>query len=306
MSAVLFLGDFNVDLIMDGLEAAPAPDRETGCASFTMVMGASTCIAATAFSRLGGFATVCSLSGDDEFGAFMRSRLAEAGVLTDLVGRHAAVGTGVTVNLVREGRRTQVTYPGAMGLFAAGDVPPVFTRELAHVHVSGVYQLAGLRPGLSDLLGRAAAAGATTSLDCQWDPAEKWAGIDQWLPRVDWLFVNEEEARSMTGAADASAALTALAARTRCPVVKAGAEGAWVMVDGVPVRVTARQVTVVDSIGAGDTFDASFLFALLDKGMSLQDAARFANAAAARSCTFRGGTEAASTFQDVLTFMETP
>jgi ribokinase len=305
MSSVVFLGDFNVDLILDGLEADPAPDREIGCASFDIVMGASSCIAAAAFARLGGLAAVCGLSGDDEFGGFMRARLAEAGVYTELVGRHPELKTGVTVNLVQGLSRSQVTYPGAMGAFSAAHVPDALYAELAHLHVSGMYQLRALLPHLAAIVKRAAESGATISMDCQWDPSERWEHLDEWLPFVDWLVVNEQEARSMTGRPAPAEALLSLASRTRCPVVKAGDAGSWVVVDGKAVLVPAFRVTVVDTIGAGDNYDAAFLFALLEKGMTLHDAARFASAAAARSCTFRGGTDARSTFQDVLRFMET-
>ena len=304
MSSAVFLGDFNVDLIMDGLDAEPAPDREVGCSSFSMVMGASACIAAAAFARLGGLASVCSVSGEDEFGGFMRAQLAEAGVYTELVARHPRARTGVTVNIVQRGGRAQVTYPGAMGLFALEHVSQGLFDELAHLHVSGVYQLHALRPSQGRILERAAAAGATLSLDCQWDATRRWEGLDTWLPLVDWLLVNEEEACSMTGTRDASAAIVALSARTRCPVVKAGAAGCWIVVDGTAVPVPGFPANVVDTIGAGDNFDAAFLFALLEKGAPLREAARHANAAAARSCTFRGGTEARTTWQDVLRFME--
>ncbi len=304
-SKVVFLGDFNVDLIMDGLSGLPEPDREIGCTGFEIAIGASSCITAAAYAGLGGRASVCGMSGNDELGAFMRARLTEAGATTDLVVKSAGVGTGITVNLVQGKGRIQVTYPGAMGELAAAHVPAAAFDGLRHLHVSGVYQMASLLPDVDGLLSRAADAGASTSLDCQWDPTEHWDRLDGWLARVDWLFVNEQEARSMTGESGPEQALRALALRTRCPVLKAGPAGAWVMDgEGRSVNVPALRVTVVDTIGAGDNFDAGFLFAALEKARGPADAARFANAAAARSCTFRGGTAAHSTYQDVIRFME--
>jgi ribokinase len=301
---VVFLGDLNVDMIMDGLQGVPTPDHEIGCSSFDIVMGASCCIAAAAYARLGGAASVCGLSGTDDLGAFMRARLAEAGVKTGLVSRDPARKTGVTVNLVQENGRSQVTFPGAMGAFSTAHIPAGLFRRARHLHIAGVYQALSLIPDIASVLARAADAGATTSLDCQWDPTERWENLDAWLPRVDWLFVNEQEARSMTGEAEPQRALRALAARTRRPVLKAGSAGAWVMDGNGELHVPGQAVTVVDTIGAGDTFDAGFLFAVIEKDMETGPAARFANAAAARSCTFRGGTAAASTFQDVIRFME--
>jgi len=304
MNRVVFLGDFNVDLIMDGLEVPPVEDHEIGCSSFDIVMGSSSCIAAAAYARLGGSASVCGLCGADEFGAFMRARLSEAGVRTGLVLGAEALKTGVTVNLVRGRGRSQVTYPGAMGAFSAAHVPGRMFASLRHLHVSGVYQARSLLPDVAGILGRAADAGATLSLDCQWDPTERWENLDTWLPRVDWLFVNEQEARSMTGHAEPADQLRALASRTRRPVLKAGPAGAWIVDAGRERHVPGFVVQVVDAIGAGDNFDAALLYAVIEKAMDLPAAARFANAAAARSCTFRGGTDARSTYRDVIHFME--
>jgi sugar/nucleoside kinase (ribokinase family) len=152
------------------------------------------------------------------------------------------------------------------------------------------------------LLARAAERGATCSLDCQWDPSGRWHHLDDWLPRIDWLFANAEEARSMTR--PSADALRALADRTRCPVIKNGPAGASVIADGRRLDVPASPVDVVDTIGAGDNFDAGFLYAVVELGMALPDAVRAANAAAGRSCAFRGGTRARTTWRDVLSFME--
>jgi ribokinase len=308
MKKVVFLGDVNVDIIMDGLDGDPVADREVGAASFDVVMGASSCITAAAYAGLGGEAWACGLRGDDEFGRLMTGFLRAAGVRTDYVRAAAAEKTGVTVNLVRGAARYQVTHPGAMGAFSLPDIPDAVFAGLRHLHVSGIYQLGGLRPHVTEILARAEAAGATTSLDCQWDPTERWEGLDDWLPHTGWLFVNAQEALSMTrreGAADVHGGLRALARRTRCPVVKAGGQGALALVNGEEVAAPAAAVTVVDTIGAGDNFDAGFLFASIEKDMPLRDGLRFANAAGGRSCTFRGGTGARSTWRDIQRFMET-
>jgi len=302
MKKVVFAGDFNVDLIMDGLEATPVPDHEVGCTSFDLVMGSTTCITATAYACLGGGAWFGGLSGRDDFGRFMLEGLRSAGVHTEMVRIDPDLKTGLTVNLVKDRERIQVTYAGSMGLFRLEDIPDALLDGMAHLHLSGIYQAHALLPRITELLERAAARGATCSLDCQWDPGERWEHLDEWLPRLDWLFANSQEARSMThGAPDP---VRALAARTRCPVIKNGADGASVMVDGRRLDLPATRVEVVDTIGAGDNFDAGFLYAVLERGMTTAEAARVGNAAAARSCTFRGGTQARSTWQQVRDFMD--
>ena len=61
---------------------------------------------------------------------------------------------------------------------------------------------------------------------------------------------------------------------------------------------------VVDTTGAGDSFDAGFLYATLEKGMGFIQAVEFANLVASRSCKFVGGVNARSTYDDILRFKE--
>ena len=303
MYKVLFIGDINVDVIMGGMESPPLIDREVPCRTFDVVMGASTVLCACAYASLGGEAWIAGLAGEDDYGEFMLRGLRGFGVHTDYVERTRAVRTGVTVNLVYGSSRTQVTYPGTIAEFEATRIDAGVLRGFQHVHFGGVYLQYRLLPRIAGLLETARGLGLTSSLDPQWDSAERWEHMDSWLPLLDYLFVNDDEARSISGAASAEEACRRLASRTACPVVKAGADGAYVPEGEASRRVPARHVEVVDTTGAGDNFDAAFLFASLEKGMDRVEAAGFANAAAARACTFVGGTAARSSYRDVLEFM---
>ncbi|HVP19075.1 MAG TPA: carbohydrate kinase family protein [Spirochaetia bacterium] len=303
MKKVVFLGDFNVDIILDELETMPVADREVRCRSFDLAMGSSACIAACVYSCLGGSSWFCGLAGEDYFGDFLLDGLRAKGVRADDVVRDPRVRTGVTINLVKGSTRSQVTYPGAMAAFGIAHVGDKVFRGLHHLHVSGVFQADAMLPDLSRIIERARAVGATVSLDCQWDQTERWQRLDEWIGQVDWFFANSDEACSMTGRVDPESALAALASRTGCPVVKIGALGALAFLGGATVAVPAPAVRVVDTVGAGDNFDAGFLFARLEKGLDNLESIRFANGVAARSCMFRGGTGACSTAGQIEAFL---
>ena len=115
MKRVLFLGEINVDLILGGLESFPIPDREVACVSFEKTIGSSTAICACAYSSLGGDTYFLGLAGKDEYGDFMINGMEDFGINTSLVKRTSRIGTGVTVNLIHDKNRTQVTYPGTIG-----------------------------------------------------------------------------------------------------------------------------------------------------------------------------------------------
>ena len=168
--------------------------------------------------------------------------------------------TGLTVHVLGDGDRAMITSRGALDELEASAVPAGLVAASRHVHAASFYLQPRLTPGLRGLFEAAHAAGATTSLDLNWDPAERWqGGLAEVLPAVDILFVNAAEAAGVSGASDPAVAATVLAARGPLPVVKLGAGGA-LLHDGCRlVHVNAPVASVVDSVGAGDSFDAGFL-----------------------------------------------
>jgi len=298
---VLFAGDANVDLILSGLASPPAEDREVFCRGFETTLGGSTAIAAAAYARLGGKAEFCGLVGKDEYGELVRSRLAEAGAGISMLRASRESGTGVTVNLARASTRTQITYPGTLAIMDESAAALGRLGRCAHLHISGAYGTPRFLPRIAELLRAARGAGLSTSLDTQWDPSELWPGLDEWLPLLSYLFVNEDEAASIArllggkgGAGsrekrDAAENWRVLAGRTACPIVKLGARGAY----AGGKAYAPLEVEVVDATGAGDTFAAGFIFATVEEGKGLDEAMSFAQAAGALACTYAGGASAA-------------
>lgn len=304
MRSVLFIGDINVDLILGGLESPPLLDREVTCSSFLVTMGSTAVITAANYSGLGGSSAVAGLAGRDDYGNFMIESMKKRGIDTSLVQLTSEAKTGVTVNLIYGETRTQITYPGTIAAFADTSEIEAALDHFCHFHFSGVYQQHGLRPKITRLLDRIHEAGATASLDPQWDPGERWEQLGEWLPRLDYLFVNADEARSITGETDALGAALKLAKSTRCPICKLGASGAAAIEAGVELRVPGFRVPVVDTTGAGDAFAAGFLFARLEKNLAIGDALRVGNAVAARNCMDAGGVNECPRYEEILRFME--
>jgi sugar/nucleoside kinase (ribokinase family) len=297
--SVLFAGDANIDFQMTGLRSLPVTDREVLCDGFTTAIGGSTTIAAAAYAALGGRAAFCGTIGGDENGRILERMLRSAGVDLSLLRITGERATGVTVNLVHGATRTQVTFPGTLPLV---DETDAIIRELgrfSHVHISGVYTLDRFLPRIREVLQRAVKRGITCSLDTQWDSSLQWRHLDEWLPLLSWLFVNEDEARAITGQARMEDAHAALSALTACPIVKRGAAGVFARGRGYP----GFPAEVRDTTGAGDTFAAAFLFAVKEKGMGFDEAIRFGCAAGALCCAFEGGVSPALTFDRVNAFM---
>jgi len=299
---VLFCGDVNTDLILASLDGPLSLDREVVANQFALVLGSSAAIAASAHARLGGKTLFSGLGGDDAYGHLVQESLAEAGVGTDYLVLDPSLRTGLTLNLVQAQGRFQVTYPGAIPRFAPDPVTLTADPRIAHVHCAGIYLQTEFFPRLPEFLTAMTEAGISTSVDPQWDGSGRWDGLESWLPRVGTLFCNEEEAQALARIADPRKALERLA--TICPtvVMKRGSQGAEVRTPEGHWSVPGYRVVVQDSIGAGDNFAAAWIFGTRTLGLEAEAALAFANAAAARSCTFPGGTAAQSTAADVQRF----
>jgi sugar/nucleoside kinase (ribokinase family) len=218
------------------------------------------------------------------------------------VVRDSTVRTGITISLTYAQNRALVTYMGSIAALRPTDIQTSILNEYDHLRVGSYFLQEGLQPGLHDLFDVTHRTGLTTSLDTGWDPEERWGGVKflDVLALVDIFFPNEGEACAITGADDAELALRELGQRSRIVVVKQGAEGAMALHDGEIVRSPGFNVDVADTSGAGDSFDAGFLFAHMVQGQPLEDALRFANACGALSATGYGGTAAQPTLQQVL------
>ena len=302
---IVALGDLNCDLILVELENPPVPNQEILAQSYNLTLGGSTGIFAAVSGGLGAKVGFVGLLGRDYFGDFLHARLAEYGVDTGGIRRDRDILTGLTVSLVREGERALVTVLGSIAGLRPEDLPWDYIRQGRHLHLASYYLQNSLRPEIGGILAAAHQAGMTTSLDPGWDPREEWdwPAVAALLPDVDIFLPNETEALHLIGTADINAALAAmLAAGAGIVAVKQGAEGAIAGRGAERVKAPPLRINVVDTTGAGDSFDAGFVHAYL-QGNDLASCLEFANAAGALAACRVGGADGAPTADDVISFM---
>lgn len=304
---LLVLGDCNPDLVLRGPDVEPAFGQvERLVDSADLVVGGSGAIVACGAARLGLRTAFAGVVGDDVFGRFMLDALAARGVDTGGVVVSPHEQTGVTVVLARPGDRGMLTFPGAIGALRADAVDADLLGSARHVHVASYFLQTALTPGLPDLFGSVRANGASTSIDPNWDPAERWNGdLKEVLRLTDVFLPNAEEATRITGAADPSAAAAELSADVRLTAVKLGRDGALAAASG-GVRIQAaapEDIEPVDTTGAGDSFDAGLLTGLLN-GWSHERALALACACGALSTRAAGGTAAQPTLAEALELVE--
>ncbi|MEW1720070.1 carbohydrate kinase family protein [Streptomyces sp. NPDC093109] len=308
---LLVIGDANPDIVLGPLDGQlPFGQREQLVDTGLLTLGGSAAIMACGAARLGLKVALAGRIGDDEAGRFVHAALRDRGVDTTALRLDPALPTPLTVMITRaDGDRTILTSPGTLAATGPDDVPEALLTGARHVHAASFFLLPRLAAALPGLLGTARAAGATTSLDTNDDPAGRWsaAGIGAVLPVVDHLLPNAREARALARslAADPGAgtslaeAAALLAARGPLVVVKDGADGALLHDGRAPLRTPGIPVTPLDSVGAGDSFDAGFVAATL-RGLSRADSLELAAACGALSTRAHGGTTAQPTWDEAL------
>jgi sugar/nucleoside kinase (ribokinase family) len=297
---VLVLGEINVDLILTANEITPVPGQERLVDDMALTMGSSSVIFACGAARLGLRVAFCGIVGDDELGQFMLRGMTARGIDVTPVTVDPAFKTGITVSLSTPVDRAMLTYAGSIAALTAEHVDRVLVRNARHVHISSFYLQDGLRKGLPDLLARAREYGLTVSLDTGYDPREAWNGsLQETLAQVDVLMPNEIEAAAISGAADREAALSALARQVPVVAIKLGAEGAVAQQGKNVVHAAPPAVEVKDTTGAGDSFDAGFVYGSL-AGWPLERTLRLACACGALATRVPGGTNGQPTLAEAL------
>ena len=290
---LLLIGDCNPDVLVLGDDVTPAFGQEEKLVdTMALVVGGSASITAIAAARLGLRVTIAAAIGDDAAGNFMLAELARAGVDTGGVTVRAQLPTGMTVALSRGEDRAILTAEGAIPTLTAADVPAGLLAQARHVHVSSYFLLERtLGPGLPALLAAARAAGASTSLDTNWDPAGTW-GADFFpdvLAQTDLLLPNEAEALRIAGAATLPDAVASLTRTGGAIAVKLGARGALYADATRRYLASPPPVSAVDTTGAGDCFNAGLLAGLL-RGGDPPEALALGCAVGAASTQGIGGT----------------
>jgi sugar/nucleoside kinase (ribokinase family) len=329
---LLVVGEINPDLIVRGPDVHPAFGQEEKLVEeATLTVGSSSAILACGAARLGLRTAFLGVVGEDQFGRYMLDAMARRGVDVSACIVDPDLHTGLSVILSAPHDRAILTYSGAIGALHPEQVDRGLLHRARHLHVGSYYLLDGLRPGLPALYAAAHEAGMTTSLDTNWDPAGRWDGsLAEVLQHCDLFLPNEAEARHIARRETLPEALDVLVALVPIVAVKLGAQGGVAYTRNLAkvahqnarkpsqspavdlakgafpsqgsqslVHASALPVDVVDTTGAGDSFDAGFLYGYLH-GWPLERALRLACACGSLSTRAPGGTAGQPTLDEAL------
>lgn len=298
---VLVVGELNVDLILNKLKSDVVSGKETIAEKMDITMGSSSAIFACNLAALGTDVSFCGKLGDDSMGKTVLDALCAKSVKTEHIIISETWETGITVAINQGNNRAMVTYPGAMLLLTQNDILDEVLKHFDHLHVSSIFLQTGLKHGLVTLLQRAKSFGLTTSVDPQFDPDEKWdVDLSAMLPWTDIFLPNETESYGLTHMNNMQEVIQFFKTSTNTVVIKCGEEGSWLVRGGnAHFQHAYKSQSFVDSIGAGDSFDAGFIYGFLEN-KTMADSQKWATAMGCLNTSAAGGTTAFSHDKDAL------
>jgi sugar/nucleoside kinase (ribokinase family) len=301
---VILIGDLNPDIVLSGLSNLPCFGREELAVTAKTTLGGSTAICSCQMARLGLKVKLISKIGSDYFGKFCVDQLKQSKVGISSIKYSSSVKTGLTVSLTGTGDRALVTFLGSIAALSFDDIDLTDLRKARHLHVSSYYLQAGLRSNFPSLFREAKRLGLTTSFDPGWDPTVQWkSDILAVLEHTDVFLPNSNELLHIFGEKDVSRALDRASKIATMVVTKMGKEGAILQQEELIIATPSCPIQAVDTTGAGDSFNAGFIFAWLE-GMNLENCLRYGNACGALRASAAEGTPGFFSLEEVAKFLE--
>lgn len=305
--SLVVVGSLNMDFVVQ-VEHLPAPGETVLGRDFQMIPGGKGANQACAAGKLGGSAVAVYMVGRvgyDLFADHLKASLSAAGVNVAAVHATKSQPTGVALIWVdRSGQNSIVVASGANHALLPSDVGAM--RQSFRGAQFVLFQFETPLETVEQALVAAREEGARTILD----PAPARPLSREFLAAVDILTPNESEACHLLGRpvarvtqADAPAlarGLQALGPRT--VILKLGEQGCFCLDGDRSLNAPGFSVQARDTTAAGDTFNAGLAVALAE-GKPMENALRFANAAAAISVTRLGAQASVPTRREVEDFL---
>lgn len=293
MGHISVIGSCNMDITVEA-------DRRPGAGETVMgnrlivSPGGKGANQAVAAARLGYEVYMVGCVGDDAYGKMMLDALAKSGVKTDYVETLENITTGTAHITLAEGDNSIIVIKGANDLVSR----EIIDKDWDVISKSSLVMLQHEIPmdTIGYIIDRCYEAGVPVMLN----PAPYMDIPQEWIDKVTYLTPNEHEAALMFDGMDRDEILKSQAGKV---IMTAGGDGVLYGENDEVVHVEGFTVPVVDTTGAGDTFNGAFAVGRCE-GMGVKEAIRFANAAAALSIGkigAQGGMPWRDEVEDMLT-----
>lgn len=300
---VFVYGDINVDVLVPNTDTLPPGGEEWDVPVMETMPGGGAALFAMGLAKLNLHPVFQGTLGGDCFGHYLLDCMKSVGVDTELLEVSPEKKTGISISFTNEKDRSFLTFRGTNAELDFGQLPMEQVRRARHIHVTGYSGSKTHDQYLTLLKKLKKETDVTVSFDLGWDDSGEWnPAIRELFPYIDVLFMNETECIHYGRTKTAKEAAIEFAGFGPLTVIKLGKKGSLAVKDGQVYHKEGFKVSVVDTTGAGDSFNAGFLYGFL-KGAGVEESLCFGNGCGALSCTGLGGNTAFPTEEKLLEFV---
>ena len=306
MYDVAAVGILVADVIVKPVDNMPGRGELDPVSSVELFSGGNAMTAVINLAKLGLKPALIGKTGTDAFGDFLIRCLEENNIASDGVKRESEVQTSASVVLSgTDGERSFLHCKGANAVFDISDIDYEIIKQSDIVFVTGTFLLDNFDGEQTvEFLRECKRLGKTTALDVCWDrnADSEWL-VNDAMPYIDFFMPSIDEAKMISGFDSADKISEYFLERgAGCTVIKCGGKGCFVR-NGLESRgamiPALKNITAVDTTGAGDSFCSGFLAAYA-KGYDIYECAKFGNAVGACCVMKKGATSGTLTFEETL------
>lgn len=285
----IVIGDANIDLVVVGASGMPLPGQEIFVEQMQVHVGGGAALFALNLAKLGLKLAFNGVLGNDYYGAFVKEQFAHYGIDTSYIATSTVNNTGISIAINPEKDRSFISYAGSNSELNLGTLNMDCVALGRHVHLTG-YKGSQNHPEYMNLVASLKELGVTLSCDVGWDDTGEWyEGIFELARHIDVFFMNETEALHYTRCATVRESVEKLARYGKHVVVKLGSQGAVASKGGTMTYRSGFTVESVDTTGAGDSFNAGYVYGFLT-GRDVGECLLYGNACGAFSVQSYGGS----------------
>ncbi|GLC78570.1 carbohydrate kinase family protein [Lacrimispora brassicae] len=285
---VLIAGTPNIDLIVPPYDALPGPGEEIRVDNMYVHCGGGVAITSIGLSKLGMKTVIYGAVHNDLFGEFILQEMQKYGVKIET--RLSEKSTGISIALDVDKDRRFITYDGCVNEVTPKDIPKELLEKTRHTHLTNYRGPIDLEEYLQ-FIEDAHRAGATVSMDVGWDDTGCWDEcLFEITKKLDVFFINDKELMEYTRGDGLDGGVEKLAGFCSHAAIKMGARGSRLLMGKEVIHGKAYSVVSLDTTGAGDSFNAGYLYGFLN-GLSPEECLKAANFCGASSVQGYGGYE---------------
>lgn len=282
-------GDVNIDIVIPGVEKFPEPGQEDEVSVMETFVGGGAALFTLGVGKLGLHPVFQGEVGDDCYGELIRKKFRESNVDDSLLATSTTHKTGISLSFTNEKDRSFLTYRGTNEKICIEAVDVEQVKQASHIHVTGYAGSVNHDSYLKLLKRVKEETEATVSFDVGWDSTGEWKPeIRELFPYIDVLFMNETEAVHYGRKESALEAAREFAKHSRLVVIKMGKQGSIAVKGGELYQASPYKVEAIDTTGAGDSFNAGFVYGFL-RGKTVEECLKCGNGCGALSVTALGG-----------------